>query len=412
MRVLFVSTHFPSDLRVYVHGTFKRMRLFVDAVKEIAQLDMLFYVRSDRDISASAVSRLERSISDHWGTEIRLTLCPKYDRSGPLSKWQLYGSGALNFFRQGGYVSTSGAEQVQAFEECLRRKPDAIFAKGLPSMCPALLTKETLPPVFFDMDDIDHVVLARGIDSQRQWRSKLVTYLRVPALWWGERKAIRSARRTFVCSDLDRRYLSRFWRLPGVVTVPNAVQIAELQPLTADPTLLFLGSYWYRPNAEAAEFLLHRVWPQVHRAMPEARLIIAGPEPESIRGHDDALPSVEFTGFVEDIDALYRRSRVVCAPILSGGGTRVKIIEAAACGKPITATRLGAEGLELHDGRELLLRDDPESFAEACLQLLKDSALCKRLGHAAHEAASRHYDRANVIRLIQKYFRHEIGNIN
>ena len=137
--------------------------------------------------------------------------------------------------------------------------------------------------------------------------------------------------------------------------------------------------------------------------MPEARLIIAGASPEYIRGYHSRLPSVEFPGFVDDLDSLYRRSRVVCAPILSGGGTRVKIIEAAAHGKPIASTRLGAEGLDLRDGHELLLRDDPESFAQACLHLLKDSTLCERLGRTAFEAANRHYDRANIIRLIQKY---------
>ena len=381
------------------------MKLFVDAIKEIAQLDMLFYVRSDRDFSASAVSKLQRSISEHWEAKIRLTLCPKYEAAEPLSKWQLYGARSINFFRQSGCTTTSGARQVQAFEECLQRKPDAIFAKGLPSMCPTLLTKEALPPVFFDMDNINHVVLIRGIDPQWKWRSKLLSYLRLPALYWGERKAIRSARRTFVCSDADQRYLSHFWRLPGVVAVPNAVERAELLPVTADPTLLFLGAYWYRPNVEAAEFLLHQIWPQVYQAMPEARLIIAGPSPEYIRGYPSRLPSVEFPGFVDDLDSLYRRSRVVCAPILSGGGTRVKIIEAASHGKPIASTRLGAEGLDLRDGHELLLRDDPESFAQACLHLLKDSTLCERLGRTAFEAATRHYDRSNVIRLIQKYFR-------
>jgi glycosyltransferase involved in cell wall biosynthesis len=91
--------------------------------------------------------------------------------------------------------------------------------------------------------------------------------------------------------------------------------------------------------------------------------------------------------------------------LLRGGGTRIKIIEAAAYGKPIAATRLGAEGLDMRDGHELLLRDDPESFAQACIQLLSDFALCERLGHAAYESVIRHYDRANIISLIQTYLR-------
>lgn len=403
MRVLFLSTTFPSDLRTYVHGNFKRMGLFVDALKEIAHLDMLFYVRPDRDLSPCAVAKLERAIAEHWDADMSLTLCPKSESVEPSSKWQLYGAGAVNFFRQNGYVTTSGATQVQAFERCLNRKPDLIFAEKLTSMCPLLLTREPMPPVFFDLDDIEHVALMRGVDPQSRWRSKLVSYARVPALCWGERRAIRLARRAFVCSESDRTYLGRFAPLSRLATVPNAVEIGDLLPVTAQPTLLFLGSYWYRPNVEAAEFLLHDVWPRVLKRMPDASLIIAGVDPQNIRGYDDGVPGVEFPGFVDDLGELYRRARVVCAPILSGGGTRVKIIEAAAHGKPVVATKIGAEGLEMRDGRELLLRDDPASFAEACLELLKDSSLCERLGRAAHETASRHYDRANIIRLIQKH---------
>jgi glycosyltransferase involved in cell wall biosynthesis len=189
--------------------------------------------------------------------------------------------------------------------------------------------------------------------------------------------------------------------------VPNAVTIPDEQPLTSEKTLLFIGSYRNQPNVEAAEFLIEKVWPRVRRGVPEARLIIAGSPPENIRGYRQDMPAVEFTGFVDDLTALYQRSRVVCAPIFSGAGTRVKIIEAAAFGKPIVSTRLGAEGIEMRDGREISLRDDPNSFAEACLRLLTDPALCEQLGAAAHATAVRHYDRTKVVRLIQRYLKNE-----
>jgi glycosyltransferase involved in cell wall biosynthesis len=116
------------------------------------------------------------------------------------------------------------------------------------------------------------------------------------------------------------------------------------------------------------------------------------------------MPGVEFTGFVDDLASLYRRSKVVCAPILSGAGTRVKIIEAAAFGKPIVATRIGAEGLHMEDGRELLVRDDPASFAQACIDLLQDSIHCERLAKMARQSAISHYNRAAIVRLIQNHF--------
>ena len=412
MRVLFVSTYFPRDLHILVHGVFKRMGMFVDAIKEIAQLDVLFYVSPDIDVSPPAVSAFERSLSEHWNAEIRLFLCRGVERKRQVSKWRRYGASIFSSFRRGISTFTSGPEQMQAFEACLQRKPDAIFAHKLSGMSPVLLaTNGNLPPIFFDLDDIEHIALLRDISQQTRLHSKLLSYLRVPGLLWGERRAMRLARRTFVCSELDRRYLTDRWNLPGVVTVPNAITLPELQPQTSEPTLLFIGTYRHRPNVDAAEYLIEQIWPHVHAAMPRARLITAGDPADRIRGYERGIPGAEFTGFVEDLDALYRRSRVVCAPILSGGGTRVKIVEAAAYGKPIVATTIGAEGLEMRDGHELLLRDDPYSFAEACLRLLKDPSLCKQLGSAARAKAVECYDRANIVRLIQRCFKNEHEDI-
>jgi glycosyltransferase involved in cell wall biosynthesis len=253
------------------------------------------------------------------------------------------------------------------------------------------------------LDDIEHTALLRAINQESNWRDKLLSYAEVPALCWGEYRAIRLASLTFVCSDLDRDYLRTWWRLPGVVTVPNAVRAVELQKVSAESTVLFLGSLNYKPNAEAARFLLEEIWPRVYREMPGARLIIAGNCPERIEGLHETIPGVECAGFVSDLRGLYARSRIVCAPILSGAGTRVKIIEAAMYGKPTVATRIGAEGLEFRDGRELLLRDDPRSFANACVELLTNDSLCERLGLAAHEAAVRYYSRSKTEALIRTH---------
>ena len=409
MRVLFVSSSFPTDLQTKVGGVYQRMRLFIDAIKEFASLDMLFYAPAEVDVSPRARFSLEKSLSKYWQTSIRLSLCPRLQLKGEWSRWQLYGSPAFNFFQHPDYLQTSGLEQVETLERSLENSPDVIFAHKLASMCPMMLTKTALPPVFFDLDDIEHVVVSRVLRQEPRWRVRLLHTARLPALLWGEHRAIRSALRTFVCSELDRKYLQHRWRLPGIVTIPNAISVPKMQPLTTDPTLLFIGSYLYQPNVDAAEFLISKVWPFVHQRMPAARLIIAGHPPDRIRGYADDLPGVEFTGLVSNLDDLYHRSRVVCAPILSGGGTRVKIIEAAVYGKPVVATRLGAEGLDLRDGHELLLRDDTQSFAESCVELLNDFSLCKKLGLAARDMAIQRYDRSEVVRLIQKHMTQSYG---
>ena len=408
MRTLLVSTFFPTELDTFVHGVHKRMGMFVDAIKETAQLHMLFYVPASVDVSRSTVALYEKRFANHWSADIKLFLCPRFEPHGKVSKWQWrwrhYGAGALSFFRHEVSNTTTGPEQVHAFERCLQAKPEMIFAHRLPAMCPPLLTEKTLPPIFFDLDDIEHVVHLRRILARPKLRTKLFSSFSLPALWWGERQAIKLATRTFVCSESDRRYLENLLRVQRIATVPNAVHIPSPQPLSSEPTLLFLGTYLYHPNVKAAEFLIEKVFPHVRRAVPKARLVFAGIAPEKIRGYHLNIPGIEFTGFVDDLERLYRGVRVVCAPLFAGvSGTQTKLIEAAAFGKPIVANRLGANGVEMRHGKELLVCDDPNSFAGACLQLLNDPARCQELGSAARARAIEFYNRANIISMIQKY---------
>lgn len=135
--------------------------------------------------------------------------------------------------------------------------------------------------------------------------------------------------------------------------------------------------------------------------MPEARLLIAGPNPELIPEFALNPANVEFTGFVESLHSLYKRSRVACCPILAGGGTRIKIIEAAAYAKPIVATTIGAEGLDFVNGQEIFLRDNAAGFAEACVKLLRDEELGKKLGLAARIKVASLYDKNVIVQKIR-----------
>jgi glycosyltransferase involved in cell wall biosynthesis len=411
MRILFISRHFPDDLRTCTYGTYQRMGMLIDALKEIAQIDVLFYVSPDIDVAADAITTKEQELSQYWNIPIHLSLCYLFSYPSSLPKWRRHLQGVFNFSKQLLFFGTSGSEQVEAFERCLQRKPDIIFVHRLGPMAPILLTDQPLPPIVLDLDDIEHINFIRSLKQLPRQLEPWMYGLQIPALWWGELHAIRKASLTFVCSESDRLYLTKQWQLSGVEVVPNTVNIPEPQPIVIEPTLLFLASYQYEPNLNAANFLLERIWPYIYQEMPEAKLIISGREPQKIRSYSKKIPGVEFTGFVEDLNALYQRSRVVCCPILSGGGTRIKMVEAAAYGKPIVATAIGAEGLIMSNGQEFLLRNNPKEFALACLDLLRNSSLCKKLGESAHKTASYHYDRTKVQKLIQIYIQ-QASSIN
>ena len=401
MKILFISRYIPDDPKK-VHGTYKRIATFIDALNGIAELDVLFFAPPDYDYSPSRISELEDSISKLWKTEIKLFLYPmsEFNMDSELIKWISFGKGVFSFSKQKGRIEFSDQAQVRAVENCLELKPDAIFAHRLSSMCPLLLTKKPLPPIFFDLDDIEHIALNRYIQTRNSVKTKLLYFL-LPALTRGEYNSIRLASRTAVCSDLDRRYLNEKYGLAGVVTIPNAVEIPRLEPITSAPNLLFLGSE-YPPNVDAAQYLLKDIWPLVRKSLPHAKLIIAGTSADKLRLKTTVIPGLEVLGFVDDLADLYRRVRATAVPILMGAGTRFKIIEAAAYGKPTVATTVGAEGLEFTEGSEILIRDDPQAFAEACVKLLSDSNLSERMGLAAREKAIRLYDRKNIIKTVRE----------
>jgi len=125
--------------------------------------------------------------------------------------------------------------------------------------------------------------------------------------------------------------------------------------------------------------------------------MIAGTAGNKLKVNIADIPNLEVLGFVENLDNLYRSVRATAVPIKVGGGTRIKIIEAAAYGKPTVSTTVGAEGLEFSNDSEILIRDDPREFADACVKLLSDSIYSENVGLAAREKTIKLYDRNNII---------------
>ncbi|QLE43595.1 glycosyltransferase family 4 protein [Nostoc sp. C052] len=414
MKVLIVTCHLPTDNKTDKHGWFKRLELFIDALKEIAEIHILYYLSNGQEnLTLEKTADIEANLSNKLNKKVSLYIFPYGMRGNLVGKTIDI---LLNFYDKKRLFSSRNSLETRFLKEQLQIiKPDIIFFSRLLSIFPALGTEYNFPTIFFDVDDI-----SRTDYYKRLWTSKL-RYLgsywenikSVPLFFFQTlykelllSRAVAISDLTFVCSEIDRKYVSEKFNDSQVKTVANAVTIPTTKSLLpSNKNLLFLGNYDQSPNnVIGANFLIEKIWPLIYQQQPEARLIIAGKSPDNIRTYNDNIPGVEFTGFVTDINALYDQTRVVCCPILSGGGTRLKIIEAAAYGKPIVSTSVGAEGLEIIDGKEYMLRDQPEDFAQACLELFRNDFLCEQLGNQARAAAIKHYDRNSIINLIQKYF--------
>lgn len=409
MRILLLSANFPDDPLRKVHGVYQRLRMLVDAIKEIGTLDGLFFVGPEIDTSDAGTEVYRRRIAESWDVDLNLRTVPRTTWPEKITRWDAYGRGLIDAFRSGPFRGANGPLQQEALERALEAKPDVLFVHRLTPMAPVLRTSFALPPVVFDLDDVEHVAFARSISQPPTWKARKLLYLQVPSILLAERRAICAAQRTFVCSETDRRYLTRTLRVPGVTVIPNAVELREPQPLPARPSAMFIGSLDYGPNRNAAALLVNEIWPRVRAMVPGAELTVAGRHPERVPGYAESHPGVEFTGFVEDLERLYARNRVVCVPIRAGGGTRIKILEAAAFGKPMVATPLGAEGLDLHNGVHLLERAGVDAFAEAVAALMGDDERCIELGRAARDVVRSRYARDGVLERIRQEVVSSVG---
>lgn len=174
---------------------------------------------------------------------------------------------------------------------------------------------------------------------------------------------------------------------PDVRVFPNALpEIARPCAPEAD-AIVFSGHLEYHPNIEAVRWFREKIWPRVREAAPTVEWRLIGANPEAVARFTGGDPRIRVIGPVEDAVRHLAAAKICIVPLLSGSGTRFKILEAWAAGRAVVSTTLGAEGLEARDGEHLLLSDDPENFARAIVRLWNDPALRAKLG----EAGRAHY---------------------
>lgn len=209
-----------------------------------------------------------------------------------------------------------------------------------------------------------------------------------------EREYLSRFDRVCVCSREDQVQVAQEHGCRAVV-LPNAVRLPAVHR-NSEPdqtfTLLFLGNMEYFPNQDAALHFCSEILPRLRQnARRPFRVIIAGPRPSNRVKALAENPEVTVTGYVEDITASYGEADACIVPIRAGGGTRIKILEAFAYQRPVVATQIGAEGLEVTPGKELLLAGSPEEFAGGCLRLMRDEDLGRSLADTAFDWVRRHH---------------------
>lgn len=241
-------------------------------------------------------------------------------------------------------------------------------------------------PVLLNKDDITYEVMGHYLDYEMNPLKRLYGRMEQRKVRRFEIDACDNATAVLACSERDAQMIRGVCARARTPVLPNVVNVESYQPPYEDDgrTLLFVGAMDWFPNRDAVDYFIAEILPAVRRLVSGARFVVAGRNPsQAVLRRYSNLADVRFTGSVSDMRPIIAQAAVCVVPLRMGSGTRMKILEAAAMGKAIVSTTLGAEGLNFVDGTEILLADPPPAFSAAAAGLLSDPARRRLLGRAA-----------------------------
>jgi sugar transferase (PEP-CTERM/EpsH1 system associated) len=312
------------------------------------------------------------------------------------------------------------ARPLQALQFLLQGTPPELRLYESALMLAAI--RDLVNRIGFDVIQIEDSYMARYQEAiPSDWRGKKVltfidiAYRQYDRIYRIETKKLRKLRLWFysrmmrtwepnyaakfnlniTMSDIDRDLLlSQNPRL-RIASIPNGVDTKEFQVLLPPPEgykhLIYVGNMGYRPNVDAATYFCEEILPLIQQEIPDVEFWIVGNQPLP-EVYDLQNEFVHVTGRVEDVRPYYQQSSVCVIPLRAGGGTRLKILESMALGRPVVSTSVGAEGIAVKDGENILIGDDPQTFADQAVRLLQDEAAWQKIASQARQFAVDYYD--------------------
>ncbi|MGO9085984.1 MAG: glycosyltransferase family 4 protein [Candidatus Sulfotelmatobacter sp.] len=253
--------------------------------------------------------------------------------------------------------------------------------------------RDLLIPTVLFQHNVETLLWRRRSQLETKWLDRCISKIEYAKMARFEPAQVRRFHHVLAVSDEDCRAMTGMVDRVRMTVIPTGVDLAMYRydpdaRITAS-LVVFAGSMDWAPNIDGVEYFCQEVWPLVVAQVPEARFRIAGRNPH-VRVQRLASLSVGVTGSVPSILDHFREAAVLVVPLRIGGGTRIKIYEGMAMGKATVSTHLGAEGLDVRHGQDILLADEPRQFAEYVVRLLRDEETRRKYEAAAAMTAQKH----------------------
>jgi polysaccharide biosynthesis protein PslH len=396
MNVLFLSLDFvfPADRGLRVR-TLSQLRVLssVEAVERITFLSL-----SEAEVSEDRRRALESQVPKLRAEPA--VIQPTHMRRSPrhlprLVRLRLQGAPYLVAKHDNPAMRALVARHVRALAY------DVIYVGhvGMMAYLPGIRRLAPRAQVILEEHNVEWEIFERLAPTFR-FALRQATRWEARALRDFERRALRTANAVIAISDADA---AAFRKLAGVqaTVVPTFIQPAARRVEgTRSPALAYTGLLAWQPNAQGLDWFCRDVWPLVRERIPDATLTIAGPglrcdsEGSLIVPPNWCAPGIRTIGYVKDLEEVYAKSVAMVAPIIGGSGVRMKLLESMRAGMPTVTTTDGAAGLEVVDGREMLIADAPAAFAERTVSLLSDEGLRERLRGSGYAYLDGHHSLA------------------
>ena len=401
MRVLYFS---PRICWPLISGAHLRDYYFARQLARNAQLTYVGLVNTDGQAEAGA---LRERLEPQNGTEVLAIRRDAGYRPVNLVRG-LLGPTPLNVLN---YTSaTVMAELERILQE---RSFDAIQIESMHLISYARRIRQIAPRtrVICDWHNIESEILARYAENSsnllRRWYARRTAVLSRGV----EQQLLELCHAHTVCSERERQMLHQRAPEARIEVVGNGVDVgffaANPAPAGVRTDLVFMGRMDYHANIDAALFFARKIWPLIHARRPELRLVIVGAQPPV---HILALrdQGIVVTGTVDDVRPFYRTALAAVVPLRVGGGTRLKVLEAMAAGTPVVSTTLGAEGLAVTPGQDILIADSAEAMADAVVALQAATPQWQQLVTNARRLVQTRYDWSVVGEILLRLYAEQV----